>query len=803
MDKTDRNAQGSGSQDLGERNLANSLGPENLNSLHGNYPESAMTTASSDLLNLGSQVYLTEFFPMAAYAVRAPDGVIAWFNSRAAELWGRVPVVGDTDERFCGAYKLYHSDGTYMAHCDTPVALALETGISVHEKEVVIERPDGSRVIVSVHIDPIRDKHGAIVGVVNFFHDIDERKQAERTTGLLAAIVGSSDDAIVSKNLDGVITSWNKSAERVFGYTAEEAIGQRITLIVPPDRLHEEAMILERLRRGERVDHFETVRVRKDGATLDISLTISPVKDAAGHVVGASKVARDVTERKRVERAVAEQARLLDLSFDAIFVRDTADRITYWSDGARQLYGYTSEEALGRVSHELLRTKFPEALDRIIARLHRDRRWTGELIHKRKDGSQIVVASRWSLDQQDHGNANSVLETNSDITQQKESEKALRESEERFRAIVETTPECVKLVAADGTLLHMNSPGLAMVGADCAERVVGKSVYDLIAPEHRDRFRAFNEQVCRGEKGTLEFDIVGLEGTRRRMETHGAPLRDQDGTLVQLAVTRDITGRKEAERACKEAEFSARLLRVQDEERRRIARELHDGVGQLVAAMSMNVSRILREKSNLSPDAARCAEENSDLINQVSKDIRTMSYLLHPPLLDELGLPSALRWYIEGFAERSSIAASIELPNDLARLPRDHELCLFRIAQECLTNIHRHSGSSTALVRLWRTPREIKMEVSDAGRGFNQEIQSKIASGESPGVGLRGMQERVKQIGGTLGITSNGDGASVLVVLPLMEEALSSNGSNTHNPEDEYEELRKEKKPLAGRGQAA
>jgi PAS domain S-box-containing protein len=803
MDKTDRNAQGSRSQDLGERNLANSLGPENLNSLHGNHPESAMTTASCDLLNLGSQAYLTEFFPMAAYAVRAPDGVIAWFNSRAAELWGRVPVVGDTDERFCGAYKLYHSDGTYMAHCDTPVALALETGISVHEKEVVIERPDGSRVIVSVHIDPIRDKHGAIVGVVNFFHDIDERKQAERTTGLLAAIVGSSDDAIVSKNLDGVITSWNKSAERVFGYTAEEAIGQRITLIVPPDRLHEEAMILERLRRGERVDHFETVRVRKDGATLDISLTISPVKDAAGHVVGASKVARDVTERKRVERAVAEQARLLDLSFDAIFVRDTADRITYWSDGARQLYGYTSEEALGRVSHELLRTKFPEALDRIIARLHRDRRWTGELIHKRKDGLQIVVASRWSLDQQDHGNANSVLETNSDITQQKESEKALRESEERFRAIVETTPECVKLVAADGTLLHMNSPGLAMVGADCAERVVGKSVYDLIAPEHRDRFRAFNEQVCRGEKGTLEFDIVGLQGTRRRMETHGAPLRDQNGTIVQLAVTRDITGRKEAERARREAEFSARLLQVQDEERRRIARELHDGVGQLVAAMSMNVSRILREKSNLSPDAARCAEENSDLINQVSKDIRTMSYLLHPPLLDELGLPSALRWYIEGFAERSSIAASIELPNDLPRLPRDQELCLFRIAQECLTNIHRHSGSSTALVRLWRTPKEIKMEVSDAGRGFNQEIQSKIASGESAGVGLRGMQERVKQIGGTLGITSNGDGASVLVVLPLTEEALSSNGSNTHNPEDEYEELRKEKKPLAGRGQAA
>src|SRR6202043_1818879 len=127
--------------------------------------------------------------------------------------------------------------------------------------------------------------------------------------------------------------------------------------------------------------------------------------------------------------------------------------------------------------------------------------------------------------------------------------------------------------------------------------------------EHRDRFRAFNEKVCHGEKGTLEFDIVGLDGTRRHMETHGAPLRDQDGTLVQLAVTRDITGRKEAEKARREAELSARILQVQDEERRRIARELHDGVGQLLAAMSMNASRVVDEKSNLTPDAARCAEE--------------------------------------------------------------------------------------------------------------------------------------------------------------------------------------------------
>jgi PAS domain S-box-containing protein len=246
-----------------------------------------MPPVSSADLDLGNNAYLIEILPMAAYTVRAPDGVIAWFNSRAADLWGRVPVAGDTDERFCGAHKLFYPDGTYMAHCDTPVALSLNTGASVREQEVIIERPDGSRVTVSVHIDPIRDSEGTIVGVVNFFHDVTERKRAERTTALLAAIVDSSDDAIVSKSFDGVITSWNKSAERLFGYTQEEAIGQNIALIIPADRRSEEATILKQLQQGGRIDHFETIRRRKDGTLLDISLTISPVRDSARRVIGA------------------------------------------------------------------------------------------------------------------------------------------------------------------------------------------------------------------------------------------------------------------------------------------------------------------------------------------------------------------------------------------------------------------------------------------------------------------------------------------------------------------------------------
>jgi PAS domain S-box-containing protein len=348
---------------------------------------------------------------------------------------------------------------------------------------------------------------------------------AQDASTRLAAIVESSDDAIVSKNLDGVISSWNKSAERLFGYSAEEAIGKNILLIVPSDRREEEATILARLRRGERIDHFETVRVRKDGTRLDISLTISPVRDATGRVVGASKVARD------------------------------------------------------------------------------------------------------------------------------------------------------------------------------------------------------------------------------------------------------ITGRREAEEARKEADVSARLLQVQDAERRRIARELHDGVGQLLAAIGMNVSQNLEEQTKLSPATARRVHENLDLIAQASAEIRTVSYLLHPPMLEELGLRFALKSYVDGFAERSKIPVELQVDSELGRLPQDYELCIFRVVQECLTNIHRHSSSPTASIRLSRTAKEVRLEVRDSGTGIKEPVRSSIASGASAGVGFRGMQERVRTLAGTLTVQSNENGTAVLVVLPCMGEA--------------------------------
>jgi CheY-like chemotaxis protein/two-component sensor histidine kinase len=243
---------------------------------------------------------------------------------------------------------------------------------------------------------------------------------------------------------------------------------------------------------------------------------------------------------------------------------------------------------------------------------------------------------------------------------------------------------------------------------------------------------------------------------------------------------RDDTMRRQAEKTLRQEledatgklrELSGSLLQTQDEERRRIARELHDGVGQLIVAVNLNLSKINSEKEKLSPAARQSLEENSRLIEQASQEIRTMSHLLHPPLLDEVGLESALRWYGDGFAERSNITVTMDLsPGFSDGLPRDLALSLFRIVQECLTNVHRHSGSPAAYVRIVRSPSEITLEVKDDGKGIAPGMQSKISSGASSGVGLRGMRERIRQFGGRLEIRSDEQGTQVIAALPIPNE---------------------------------
>jgi two-component system sensor histidine kinase UhpB len=373
------------------------------------------------------------------------------------------------------------------------------------------------------------------------------RLKADKAIGLLAAIVDSSDDAIVSKTLDGVITSWNAGAERLFGYTASEAVGRHISLVIPLDRRDEETVIIGRIKRGERIEHFDTVRIRKDKTPLDISLTISPVRDASGKIIGASKIARDITQRKRIERE-------------------------------------------------------------------------------------------------------------------------LRESEERYRTL-----------------------------ADALDTQV--------------QFRT------------------------RELERRNSELR----------------------------ELSGRLMESQDVERRHIARELHDSAGQTLAALGMNLAQLAQDAKN-NPAQAQGIADAENLVQHLSREIRTTSYLLHPPLLDESGLSSALNWYVQGLKERSGLDVNLRIPEKFDRLPADMELVIFRIVQESLTNVHRHSGSKSASIRVAREADKIIVEVQDQGRGMPAEKLVEIQS-QGSGVGISGMRERLRHFGGELAVESNGTGTKIVATV--------------------------------------
>jgi len=254
--------------------------------------------------------------------------------------------------------------------------------------------------------------------------------------------------------------------------------------------------------------------------------------------------------------------------------------------------------------------------------------------------------------------------------------------------------------------------------------------------------------------------IVGMgEVNRRNTEA----FRRAQGALEQRVQQRtvDLDAANESLR-----ELFARLLQLQDDERRRIARELHDSVGQLLTGLAMNLS-VMRTDIERLIKTAGSITDSEGLVQEMSREIRTISHLLHPPLLDEVGLSSALPWYIDGFSKRSNIKVDLDFPADFGRLSHELETAIFRVVQECLTNIHRHSESPTARIRIKRSATEVRVLVEDRGKGISAEKQSEMATDGKPGVGIRGMRERIRQLGGTLEIESNSKGTAVIAYLPL------------------------------------
>lgn len=246
--------------------------------------------------------------PAALYVTDA-QGRITYYNEAAAELWGRRPVLGQ--EQWCGSWRLFWPDGRPMRHDECPMAMTLATGKPVRGAEAIAERPDGTRFSFMPFPTPLFGRDGKLTGALNMLVDISERKRTEDAAQRLAVIVESSEDAIIGMTVDGVITSWNEAAERMFGYRTEEIIGRTVEMLIPPERRDEEIDTISRLRAGRRIEHYETARQRKDGSLLEVALTVSPIRQLDGTIVGASKIARDITAQKASQALLVRHAQRL------------------------------------------------------------------------------------------------------------------------------------------------------------------------------------------------------------------------------------------------------------------------------------------------------------------------------------------------------------------------------------------------------------------------------------------------------------------------------------------------------------
>ena len=290
------------------------------------------------------------------------------------------------------------------------------------------------------------------------------------------------------------------------------------------------------------------------------------------------------------------------------------------------------------------------------------------------------------------------------------------------------------------------------------ESIVGRQLKDWVAAaDHATYEKLLADAQVRSTEGELS-----LQCADGNLIPAGFcfSLLSRDKSTTGVLIT-DLTANKQ------QLEFVSRLQTVQDDERKRIARELHDSAGQVLAAMGMNSAIVQSQAHRLDPKGARAVLDNAILLEQVSSEIRTISYLLHPPLLDVAGLASALRWYVDGFSERSNIKVDLQIPDDLGRLPAEIEIAIFRIVQECLTNFHRHSGSATASIRLHQEGANFGIEVQDRGKGIPAEKQRELIEWGRGGVGFGGMRERLRQLGGTLEIQSEGTGTVVCATLKV------------------------------------
>jgi PAS domain S-box-containing protein len=646
--------------------------------------------------------------------------------------------------------------------------------------ETVHRTKDGRLVPIEVSVNYLayegKEYHCA------FVRNITERKRTEELWARFAAIVEGSDDAIIGKDLHGIITTWNQGAQQLFGYTAQETITRSVSILVPPDRVEEERHIQDQITRGERIQPYDTVRRRKDGSLVEISLTVSPIKDSQGRVIGSSKIARDITAHKRtheeIRRSETFVTSVVENLPNMIFVKDAKDlKFVRVNKAGEDLLGHSREVLIGKSDYDFFpkeEADYFTAIDRQVLKAGSLLDIPEEPIETKDQGRRILHTKKIPICD-DTGEPQYLLGISEDITDRKRTENALRESEEQYRSIFENAAEGIFQTTLDGKYVAVNPALVRMYGYDSPEDMIA-TITDIASQLYVDPWcREVFIRLIQENEEVADFEalVYRKDGSFIWVSENVRARRDQAGLLIGYEGTaQDITERKLGEERLRKTleevrMLSGRLTTVQEEERTHIARELHDELGVRLTCLKIDLSRLQTVGSEETGASAlkKVRGMIPSMIEQINETIASVQRLvteLRPIVLDDLGLVAAIEWQCQNFQKHTGIPCTCVTSAEDIEMEGGEATALFRICQEALTNITRHAHATAVTVKLESRCDFLHLVVADNGVGISDTKGSDRRS-----FGLLGMRERATLFGGEISIQSHPEqGTTVTVCLP-------------------------------------
>jgi len=756
-----------------------------------------------------SPAYLAAIVESSDDAILSKDteGVIQSANPATERIFGYKPaeLIGKSVRILIPAERQAEED---------EILARIRRGERVDHFETVRVRKDNRRIDISLTVSPVRDASGRIIGASKIARDITEQKSARAAQARLAAIVASSADAIVTKDLNGIIQSCNGACEQIFGYRESELVGRSVLTLIPPERHSEEEMILGKVRRGERIDHFETVRVAKDGRRLDISLSISPIKDDRGNIVGVAKIARDVTQQKRLARELAAQQEWFRVTLasigDAVIASDVDGRVAFLNACAETLTGWPAGEAVGHKLDEVFRIvneRTREPVQNPASIVMRSGAVVGlanhtALIHR--DGSERPISDSAAPIRDGSGAIVGAVLVFRDVTEQRRAEEALAEQREWLETTLESIGDAVVATDMQGRITFMNPVAEHLTawrlddarGRACADvfRIVNERTRQRVdSPVHR----VLTEGVVVGLANHTV--LIGKDGTERPIDDSGAPIRNRSGRIVGVVlVFRDIADCKRAEvdkqNAAAERERLLQSERAARSEAERASRVKDEFVAMLSHELRTPLNAILgwthlmsqsRDDKDIISRGVDVIARNTRVQAQLISDLLDMSRIVSGKLrltIEKVDMKPLVEGAIETVqqsadAKRIPIHRHLEVTSPIAGDPARIQQIIWNL----LWNAVKFTPENgTIVVGLRQREFNVELTVTDTGVGIRREllphIFERFEQGNASitrrfgglGLGLAIVKHLVDLHGGRIHAESEGEGkgARFTVLLP-------------------------------------